>query len=454
MLDFLTAIQEVTAAQTMSVPQVWELQKQRLQTLLEHARSHSPYLKEKYAGLPDNPDLKEIPYSSRDELMQNFDRWVCDSEITFTSATEFIANIANLTKPYLGRYKILATSGTTGMPVITVRDAQHNAVNAALMKVRFWGSEKFRHIQRLESQDLRVVGIVAGTYFHSSYLSYQEIKKVYDARGLSDHLLCLTAQEPVAEMIQKLNAFRPEVLTGFPSFVYLLAQAQKNGELNIAPLAICCSAEQLPDMMRDVIEDAFNAPVMDNYCSTELGEAAMLQGDNKFHANIDWHIIEPVDDNKNPVPFGVQGSGALVTNLANFVQPIIRYYISDKITIHDKPANNSPLPVIEIEGRKEDILEFCKNGKKLTVAPMSLLAIAIHINGCAATQFIQRKDNLLEIRFSSVSPDLNEQIGKELLAKIQKFLAENHADFIRTVLSTEPLQRGKTGKMKYIFRDV
>jgi hypothetical protein len=95
---------------------------------------------------------------------------------------------------------------------------------------------------------------------------------------------------------------------------------------------------------------------------------------------------------------------------------------------------------MEIEGRKEDIFEFSKDSKKFAVSLTSLLTITIHINGCAATQFIQRKNDLLEIRFSSVSPDLNEQIGKELLAEIQKFLANNHAGFIHTVVSTEPLQ--------------
>jgi hypothetical protein len=57
----------------------------------------------------------------------------------------------------------------------------------------------------------------------------------------------------------------------------------------------------------------------------------------------------------------------------------------------------SPLPVMEIEGRKEDIFEFSKDSKKFAVSLTSLLTITIHINGCAATQFIQRKNDLLEI---------------------------------------------------------
>jgi phenylacetate-coenzyme A ligase PaaK-like adenylate-forming protein len=78
-----------------------------------------------------------------------------------------------------------------------------------------------------------------------------------------------------------------------------------------------------------------------------------------FHVNSDWIIVEPIDEQGNPVPDGTPSDGVLVTNMANLVQPVIRYRMSDTLTMHSAPCGcGLPFPYIEMNGRSEEVFEF------------------------------------------------------------------------------------------------
>ncbi len=76
-----------------------------------------------------------------------------------------------------------------------------------------------------------------------------------------------------------------------------------------------------------------------------------------MHVNADWAILEVVDEDNRPVPDGTKGAKVLITNLANFVQPIIRYEIGDIVTMATEPCGcGSNLPLIAgIDGRDSDM---------------------------------------------------------------------------------------------------
>ena len=71
----------------------------------------------------------------------------------------------------------------------------------------------------------------------------------------------------------------------------------------------------------------------------------------------DGSYVAAVDAEGQPVEKGAPSHAALITNLANTIQPIIRYELGDSITLlaEDCPCGN-PLPAIRIEGRREEIL--------------------------------------------------------------------------------------------------
>ena len=64
-----------------------------------------------------------------------------------------------------------------------------------------------------------------------------------------------------------------------------------------------------------------------------------------LHLNADWVILEPVDAALRPVPPGTPSHSTLLTNLANRVQPILRYDIGDSVTMLPDPMSmRKPAP--------------------------------------------------------------------------------------------------------------
>jgi len=90
-IDAKQAVALVAGADRQDRKEIEDLARQRLHFLVDYAREHSPYLKDKYEDLPENYSLADIPISTREELTQQFDRWVCDPEITTEKVDEYVA---------------------------------------------------------------------------------------------------------------------------------------------------------------------------------------------------------------------------------------------------------------------------------------------------------------------------------------------------------------------------
>jgi phenylacetate-coenzyme A ligase PaaK-like adenylate-forming protein len=96
-----------------------------------------------------------------------------------------------------------------------------------------------------------------------------------------------------------------------------------------------------------------------------------------MHLNADWVILEPVDEHHRPVEPGTTGATTLLTNLANRVQPVIRYDIGDRVRMVPQAcACGSSLPVIEVEGRSDDsLLMRSAGGRMVRLPPLALVSV-------------------------------------------------------------------------------
>ncbi len=87
-------------------------QAQALSLLRAHAYSASPFYRRFHAGLLDRP-LQELPSFPKTMLMEHFDELVTDPAVRLADIeAHVLANRWN--EPFLGRYRLLLTSGTTG----------------------------------------------------------------------------------------------------------------------------------------------------------------------------------------------------------------------------------------------------------------------------------------------------------------------------------------------------
>lgn len=443
----------VRQAQTMTPEAIASLQLERLHSLLAHARRHSPFLANKYRDLPEKPALAAIPVLERAEAVANFDDWLCDRGVTSKKLDAFLDSPESMAGDFLGRYRVLSTSGTTAAPLRIVRDPHHNIINAALMQSRFWGGGKLGGISGLKQPWPKACAITAGGGHHSSYLSFLRMARAYADNGHAGRAAFFPIETPLPELVAGLNAMQPDIIGTYPSMLQILARAQEAGRLAIRPLALCSSAEYLSPSVLAMLEETFQCPVMDNYCSTEGGEAAMLCSHNRLHVNSDWIIIEPVDADNNPARDGMS-DGILLTNLANPAQPVIRYRVSDRARLSHEPcACGSPFPVLEIEGRREDMLEFAGEYGTFCLAPPVLMIASLHVPGLAASQFIQRSPKELEARCEILDNADRETVTNALLAETRRIFRENGVANVRVISSSAPLLRGKSGKLRVFIKD-
>lgn len=164
---------------------------------------------------------------------------------------------------------------------------------------------------------------------------------------------------PLQELVTQLNQFRPALLAPYASIAKLLAAEQEAGRLHINPVLIAPSAEGLPPDEYNRIANVLKAKVGNSYAASECPVLSHGCERQWLHVNSDWVVCEPVDAEYWRVPPGTQSHTVLLSNLANRVQPILRYDLGDSIVQRPDPCPcGNPLPAIRVQGRAADVLTF------------------------------------------------------------------------------------------------
>lgn len=153
--------------------------------------------------------------------------------------------------------------------------------------------------------------------------------------------------------LERLRAFAPVALYGYPSAVYRLVRAARPGErvLRRAPRVVVLTGEPTYAFQRRRIEDAFGCPVVQEYGMGELGCVAFECPRGALHVSRESVFLEAVP----PDPGGPGPRRLLATHLRNRVFPLIRYDTGDVGLLPDAPCPcGRTLPVLEVVGRLRD----------------------------------------------------------------------------------------------------
>lgn len=180
----------------------------------------------------------------------------------------------------------------------------------------------------------------------------------------------------------------------------VLAKEQQSGRLKLSPTSLWCGGENLDTLEKNKIEATFSCAIVEDYGASEAMNMAFACEHGKLHVNTDWFILEPVDSNMQPVKPGEKSATTLVTNLANKLQPIIRYDIGDSITLHTTVCTcASPFPTMEVIGRNDDTL-YLKGEKieEVAILPLTLNTVVEENAGEFGFQIIQLGADKLAIR--------------------------------------------------------
>jgi len=99
------------------------------------------------------------------------------------------------------------------------------------------------------------------------------------------------------------------------------------------------------------------APVANLWGTSEAGITVIgCFKESGMHIPDDLVIVEPVNSDGRPIPPELTSDKIYVTNLLNPVQPLIRYEITDQVTIVDAPCScgSAHRRVSDIHGRRDD----------------------------------------------------------------------------------------------------
>lgn len=426
-------------------------QRLRLTELAAHARAKSPYYHELYRGLPERvEDPTLLPVTSKKDLMARFDDWTTDREATVEKVRAFVAEPDLIGERFLGKYLVTTTSGTTGTRGIFLMDDRAVAVRNALLALAAFGRLGVGGLAKVLAGGGRTAAVIATGGHFAGLAGARGSLRGGRLRGKA--IRVFSVHTPLPEMVARLNRFRPAVLTGYASTILLLAGEQQAGRLHIAPALVMPAAEGLAAGEYDRISAVFGAKVLDTYAASECLHVAHGCAHGWLHVNSDWAVLEPVDADHRPTPPGEQSHTVLLTNLANRVQPIIRYDLGDGVLQRPDPCPcGSALPAIRVRGRAADVLVFpASSGERIAMAPLAFGSLVDRVSGVELFQIVQTTPTSLRVRLRTAGSADPEGVWRAVRAEITGLLAGHGFGHVTVERAGEPPEQSPGGKYRAI----
>jgi phenylacetate-coenzyme A ligase PaaK-like adenylate-forming protein len=173
-----------------------------------------------------------------------------------------------------------------------------------------------------------------------------------------------------------------------------------------------------------------------------------------LHVNSDWVLLEPVDEQMRPAPPGQASHTVLLTNLANRVQPLIRYDLGDSIRVRPDacPCGNT-LPAIQVVGRRDDVLRLAgRDGQRVAIVPLAIGSVVDGTPGVHRAQIVQTSPTSLRIRIECEAGREKEAVWRAVAAKLHAFLAAQGLDHVEVIHAPEPpQQKAPFGKFRQVI---
>lgn len=421
-------------------------QQDRFDALARHAAEHSPYYRERLSDvLGSGPvELSHLPVMDKARMMENFDEIVTDRRLR---RDELLSWVEGLERDdfYLGEYRVMTTSGSSGRKGLFVYDAAGwRHVAAMFFRQSAWMGVKPRLPRRFR---MAIIGGAA-----PSHMSRQGSATL----GVGVHrFLGLPLTLPVERMVEELNRFQPEFLNVYPSMAMRLAEEQSEGRLRISLAKMSTSSEMRTPEMTERLTEAFGVHPFDLYATTEGLWGVECERHEGIHLFEDVALFENVDEDGEPVPPGEPGAKLLVTHLHNFVQPIIRLEVSDVFTLDPEPClcGRTLVRARAIEGRADDVLHLpAHEGSEVAVHPLQF-ALITRDREVREWQIVQEGTTvrvLVVARPGAAGDGLEARLGGAVARRLGEVGVSNP----RVVVERrEELARSAGGKLRLVVAD-
>lgn len=427
----------------LSANQMRKLQDEKLRRLLHAAWDNSDYYRRTFekAGITEE-QLDELPLSGfptidKQALFEHFGELVTEDGLTQEEMRAFDERDAMEQKTYKGKYHIVHSSGSTGKPGYFVYDEKAwDQMLLGIIRAALWGMS-MSQILRLLIRRPRIV------YMAATDGRYGGAMAVGDGiDGVGARQMYLDINTPLEKWVEKLQEFRPNIVIGYPSAIKIMAELVERGRINVDVERVISCGEPLGASLREYLEKTFGAQAVNFYGASEslaLGvETDPREGMLLFD---DLNVIE------------VENGEMYLTCLYNFTQPLIRYHLTDSLTLEAaREGDACPFTrAVGLLGRDEDILWFADGGDvQEFLHPLAIEGFCIE--GLKDYQFRQTARDAFEMYAETAQGASRDAIRREILQMMRKILAEKNLDYVRFCVNfvEEILPDAGTGKKPLI----
>ena len=442
-LKTLTNLYRLKKNMKLSAEKLRSLQNGKLRKLLRFAWEHSSYYRAVFerAGITeeqlDTLPLSCFPTIDKQALLEHFDELVTVPDLKQENLREFDAGEAADRKPYQGKYHVVHSSGSTGKPGYFVYDEDAwSQMLLGIIRAALWGMS-MPQILGLLMKRPRIVYIAATDGRYGGAMAVGD-----GIDGVGAKQMYLDIKTPVAEWIRQIREFQPNIVIGYPSAIKILAQLMENGEVGLDAERVISCGEPLGTNLRTYLEKIFRTQVVNFYGSSEslaLGvETNPKDGMLLFD---DMNVIE------------VENGVMYLTCLYNYAQPLIRYRLSDRLTLKAPEGGELPFTrAVGLLGRNEDVLWFEDGrGNREFLHPLAIEGFCIE--GLKDYQFRQTTKDTFEMFAETEHEASKERIRQEMLQQMREILSEKKLDFVQFYVNfvNEILPDIRTGKKPLIF---
>lgn len=362
-------------AQWLPPEELQNRQELRLRKLLEHALANVPFyhaLKLEVESKTPLADLRSFP------VLNKADYRSADEESLYASNIPAYRRIDR------------TTSGSTGEPFrFSIDRAALPVIFASHLFYDSWfGFRPFERYVRIVSPPAPGSDLPATTpfSFRIRQAATSRLQKLYESWTQEKITVWDVNPEMVEKIYRRMEAFRPEFVLGYTSTLAVVADEllQRGFRLTRPVRGVVTIAETLSPARRKLIQDYFQAPIINRYGMREFGSWSAQScpaSPEQFHINTELAVCEVLREDGTPAEPGETGR-VVLTDLWNFARPFIRYFTGDMAIAGpaETCACGRGFPRLgAIEGRSEECVQT-PSGKIISPAILGHYLFVYHPN--------------------------------------------------------------------------
>jgi len=397
----LARARQLEASERWPAAQLQELQTRQAARLLNYACAQVPYYRDRAAEFetaapPGTARWRNLPQLSRADVLQQAD------------ALKSVDS-----GPALGGIYKVSTSGSTGEPVSVWRgDLSREVWEATALREHRWqGRDPARSMAIIRA------GMDGGAAPRGRRISrgYPFVRFWQCGPTWS-----LDMGTDVAQQAEWLRRIRPDYLLTYPANLQGVLPHLAGRGAGLKVLQVVGVGGTVNPEVRELCREILGCEIASNYSSQEMGIMALgCPHCRQYHVQSENFVVEVLNEAGEACEPGEAGS-LVVTDLHNYVMPMIRYQIGDYAIPGEPCAGGITLPTLRtVLGRRRNMVVHADGRRHW---PLTGFARFRDVAPVLRYQVVQHDLRDIELRVAVAAP-LSAPQGTQLAAIVAEALA-------------------------------